>query len=474
MTNPSEDALDAVHEWLEENDIDLGQVHYSPSRDWLTIALSVSDVEELLDTTYHEYVNGEGVQVMRTTKYSLPRSLHEHIDVIQPTNYFGNTKALGSSPFGQEEWKSGGQHHPSWHHGGSNLSAVCNETAVTNLCLRTLYNTVDYVPQVPEKNYVATTNYLNQTANYSDFHIFMSQQRTDADPSYQYTYQIVADGVNNQNMEPLEALEMGLDLEANQDIQVSPFDRDHSLLLTHSQTVAGFIYPTRLTTYSTGGVSPVFTPDLQYPTNTNEPYLTWLSYVLAQPDSEIPKIITTSYADDEQTIPINYARRVCAELAQLGARGVTLLFATGDYGVGTNGTCVSNDGKNTPKFLPMFPASCPYVTAVGGTRDIPVEVVTFDETNSLVSGGGLSNYFPRPKYQDEVVERYLGEIGSLHEGLYNRTGRAYPDLAAQGYRYQIVYAGMTISFGGTSAAAPTVAGGMCTSALSWTYAIKLC
>lgn len=222
MTSPSEDALAAVNEWLEENDIDLDHVHYSPSRDWLTIALPVSDVEELLDTTYHEYVNGDGVRVVRTTKYSLPKELHEQIDVIQPTNYFGNTKALGSSPFGLEEWKSGVEHPPLSHHGGSNLSAVCNETAVTNLCLRTLYKTVDYVPQVPEKNYVATTNYLNQTANYSDFHIFMSQQRTDADPSYQYTYQIVADGVNNQNMEPLEALEMGLDLEANQDIQVSP------------------------------------------------------------------------------------------------------------------------------------------------------------------------------------------------------------------------------------------------------------
>lgn len=159
---------------------------------------------------------------MRTTKYSLPRSLHEHVDVVQPTNYFGNTKALGTSPFGMGDWKSGG-----WHHsyppgeGSQNLSAVCNETAVTNLCLRTLYRTVDYVPRVPEKNYVATTNYLNQTANYSDFHIFMSQQRKDADPSYEYTYQIIANGTNNQNMEPLEALEMGLDLEANQDVQVT-------------------------------------------------------------------------------------------------------------------------------------------------------------------------------------------------------------------------------------------------------------
>ncbi|KAF2158993.1 hypothetical protein M409DRAFT_38027 [Zasmidium cellare ATCC 36951] len=442
LTRPSEDALDAVHEWLQENGIYLDRVQYSPARDWLTVALPVSDVEDLLDTNYHEYTNDEGVRVVRTTKYSLPRSLHEHVDVVQPTNYFGNTKALGASPFGMGDWKSGGDHQP-WHHGGSgsqNLSAVCNETAVTNLCLRTLYKTVDYVPQVPGKNYVATTNYLNQTANYSDFHIFMSEQRKDADPSYQYSYQIVADGVNNQNMEPPEALEMGLDLEANQDVQ----------------TVGGFVYPTRFTTYSTGGLSPVFTPDLQYPTNGNEPYLTWLSYVLAQKD--LPYVISTSYADDEQTVPINYARRVCAELAQLGARGVTLLFATGDYGVGTNGTCLSNDGKNTTKFLPMFPASCPYVTAVGGTRNIPEEVVTWDESNSFVSGGGLSNYFPRPAYQDGVVEKYLGEIGSLHEGLYNRTGRAYPDLSAQGYRYQIVYAGQTFFFGGTSAAAPTVAG----------------
>ncbi|KAK4502120.1 hypothetical protein PRZ48_005543 [Zasmidium cellare] len=441
LTMPSEEALDAVHQWLEENGIRLDRVQYSPSRDWLTVALPVSHVEELLDTRYDEYSNDQGVRVVRTTQYSLPRSLHEHIDVIQPTNYFGNTKAAGSL---MGDWNSGGEGRP-WHHSApnsQNLSAVCNETAVTSLCLRTLYGTVDYTPQVPEKNYVATTNYLNQTANYSDFRIFMSQQRKDADPSYEYSYQIVADGVNNQNMEPLEVLEMGLDLEANQDVQ----------------TVGGIVYPTRFTTYSTGGLAPNALPDLQYPVPTNEPYLTWLSYILAQKDGDIPYVISTSYADDEQTVPLNYARRVCSEFAQLGARGVTLLFATGDFGVGTNGTCVSNDGKNTTKFLPSFPASCPYVTAVGGTRNIPDEVVTWDETNSYVSGGGLSNYFPRPSYQDAVVERYLDEIGDLHAGLYNRSGRAFPDLAAQGYKYQIVYAGMTTFFGGTSAAAPAVAG----------------
>lgn len=111
--------------------------------------------------------------------------------------------------------------------------------------------------------------------------------------------------------------------------------------------------------YSTGG-SPPFTPDTNSPTDTNEPYLTWLDYVLADPNP--PHSISTSYGDDEQTVPYNYAVRACQEFAQLGARGVSLMFSSGDNGVGTNGTCLSNDGKNTARFIPEFPTSCPYVT----------------------------------------------------------------------------------------------------------------
>jgi hypothetical protein len=36
------------------------------------------------------------------------------------------------------------------------------------------------------------------------------------------------------------------------------------------------------------------------PTNTNEPYLDWLNFILAQ--TAIPQVITTSYGDDEQTV----------------------------------------------------------------------------------------------------------------------------------------------------------------------------
>lgn len=59
-----------------------------------------------------------------------------------------------------------------------------------------------------------------------------------------------------------------------------------------------------LTFYSTGG-SPPFTPDSQTPTNTNEPYLDWLNFILAQ--STIPQVITTSYGDDEQSVSVGIA-----------------------------------------------------------------------------------------------------------------------------------------------------------------------
>ena len=49
----------------------------------------------------------------------------------------------------------------------------------------------------------------------------------------------------------------------------------------------------------------------------------------------------------------------------LGARGVTVVFGSGDGGVGDGDAdpapqqCFSNDGRNVTMFIPEFPASCP-------------------------------------------------------------------------------------------------------------------
>ena len=55
-------------------------------------------------------------------------------------------------------------------------------------------------------------------------------------------------------------------------------------------------YPTPQIYYSTGG-SPPFDPSEGTPTNTNEPYLDFLEYLLAK--DTIPQTLTTSYGDEE-------------------------------------------------------------------------------------------------------------------------------------------------------------------------------
>ena len=98
-------------------------------------------------------------------------------------------------------------------------------------------------------------------------------------------------------------------------------------------------------------------------------------------------MISTSYGDDEQTVTYNYAVEVCNQFGVLGARGVTLLFSSGDAGVGPRGSCYSNDGKNTYQFLPSFPASCPFVTAVGATARYP-EVAALDRVRNFTFTSG--------------------------------------------------------------------------------------
>lgn len=63
---------------------------------------------------------------------------------------------------------------------------------------------------------------------------------------------------------------------------------------------------------------------------------------------------TTSYGDDEQTVPFDYATTVCNLFAQLGARGSSIFFSSGDDGVGA-GDCLTNDGKKIKRFQPNFP-----------------------------------------------------------------------------------------------------------------------
>jgi tripeptidyl-peptidase-1 len=239
-----------------------------------------------------------------------------------------------------------------------------------------------------------------------------------------FTVTQIAGGSNQQTPLNSTQLDAQLDIEGNLD----------------AETIIGITYPTNLFTFNTGG-QPPFIPDAATQNDTNEPYLTWVQFVLNQ--TNIPQVISTSYGDDEHSVPLSFATSVCNSFAQLGARGVSLIFSSGDNGVGSTGTCQTNDGKNTSTFLPAFPASCPFVTTVGATKNVNPEIVATD-SNGFVSGGGFSNYFARPSYQDKVVPAYIASLKGQFSNLFNASGRGYPDIAAQGFHYLIVWNGTVI------------------------------
>lgn len=190
---------------------------------------------------------------------------------------------------------------------------------------------------------------------------------------------------------------------------------------------------------------------------SNEPYLDFLNAVLAE--QKLPQIISSSYGDDEQTVPQSYAQRVCRQFIQLGVRGISFLTASGDDGVGATDDCFSNDGKNTRTFIPSFPDVCPYVTSVGASKGFNPEVAAYDSLNDFASGGGFSQYFPRPPFQSHgnVVQNYISGLNGEFKGLFNSSGRAYPDIAAQGQHFVTVWDGHRIILDGTSASTPTAA-----------------
>jgi len=179
---------------------------------------------------------------------------------------------------------------------------------------------------------------------------------------------------------------------------------------------------------------------------------------------DLPPVHSVSYGNDEvqQSSPA-YMDACNAQFMKLGARGVSILFASGDQGVyGRSGT--GRDGR----FHPDFPASSPYITAVGGT-DFNVKTTIGAEKAWADGGGGFSDHFPIPDYQKAAVAAYkkaASVAGVLPDQKYwNNTGRGYPDVAALGGEQNpycvaatLVGGSSMLGVAGTSASCPVVAG----------------
>jgi len=196
-------------------------------------------------------------------------------------------------------------------------------------------------------------------------------------------------------------------------------------------------------------------------------------------DSHLATIVTNSYGFSTEALPPGYIKPYNDTLIQAAATGIGVYFSSGDSGDETSGVPGA-----TP--TPDWPASSPWVTAVGGTS-LAVGAANnylfetgWQTGNSRLtsgawaptppgsylygSGGGTSRLFPQPAYQAGVVP------DSMSRTYGGAPMRVVPDIAALGDPNTGMLIGQTQTFpdgttryseyriGGTSLASPLTAG----------------
>jgi tripeptidyl-peptidase-1 len=168
-----------------------------------------------------------------------------------------------------------------------------------------------------------------------------------------------------------------------------------------------------------------------------------------------PLVHSVSYDEFEDQLSPDFMRRGDEEFMKAGVRGLTILFASGDFGTGCNASSLP------AKFAPEWPPSSPYITSVGGTSSPSAKHVGLRTTEAAwaMSGGGFSYYAPQPSYQASAVAVYIKNTQGLPPAkFFNPSNRGFPDVAAWATEYSIVFEGQTAGVSGTSASTPTWAG----------------
>ncbi|KAF8264373.1 subtilisin-like protein [Lactarius quietus] len=402
LVAPYPETLKLVNSWLKHYGVS-SPISMTHGGGWLTVTgVPVSQADVLLGASYRIYrQTGTNGTILRTISYALPSVLHAHVQTVA-ANSSGDLLTMLSNRDGSD--------------------GDVGDIEVTPEYLRWLYKTATYEPVGMSRNTLGVVDYGDQSPSPEDLRAFMLDHRHDVEEDESFALTIIQ--INGGRYNPYKP---GI---------------EGSISTQYPETIA---YPIPLTYYSVGGVIE-WLPGSNLP-SPDDTYLAWLGYVIHQ--QNVPLTISIPSGDDELGFPPEYTKALCILFAQLGARGVSVIFASGDHGVG-KGQC--KDASGRVMFRPIFPASCPFVTSVGGTMDDDPEVA------APLSGGGFSYHFSRPWYQDEVVLTFLQNQGSEYAGLYNPGGRGISDISAQAVNFLMLRNLRDDHTNGTSCSAPTVAG----------------
>ncbi|KAI0256021.1 subtilisin-like protein [Lactifluus subvellereus] len=457
---PSEASISSAKSWLSDTGFHPDRIRVSPSKGWIDVNATVAEVEHLLDAEYYVYTHPSGHEQTSCESYSVPEYMREHVELIKPTVHFVHrlpdvpSSLHKRGKLGAPDPNQGPKTTGTKVTNANSLSLANCDKFITPDCLRALYN-IDYKPRCPNQNSFGIVEFTPQAYLASDLDMFFTDFSNSQVGKRPVLVSIDGGVVQTTDQSFGFNGESDLDLEYAMTL-VNPTPVH---LLQTGDLVEGAAFNNWLDavdrSYCTfeGGDDPNVDgiyPDTR-PGGFNQPE----SCGIIAP----PKVVSISYGQDEASLTAAYAERQCKEYGKLGMMGTTVLYSSGDFGVAGNGGVCLDGGV---KFNPDFPATCPFVTAVGATQINPGSTVKDPESaceQVIFSGGGFSNVFPMPDYQQHAVCDYLKDYPPPYTSQqFNNSGkvRAYPDLSANGANYvTAVDGGFTLVYG-TSASAPVV------------------
>ncbi|KAF8209685.1 peptidase S8/S53 domain-containing protein [Mycena galopus ATCC 62051] len=401
FVKPSSATTSALNDFVSAHGLNATVI--SPHEDWMSVTLPVSAANNLFAAQFEVYSHPSmSNTITRTLSVSLPQELVGHVQAIHPTTAFA--RPSGHKTIGHSQSKKRA------------TSPSCNthlaSGVITPACLQAIYG-IPATPATQSNNSLMVTAYVDEFARKADLEQFLKLTRPDIDPEAEsFTLVSLAGGIN-----PQSAADAGG--EASLDIQYT----------------AGIATGVPLQFLSVGG----------------EDFATALLDTTTFIDglADPPTVLSTSYSENEALFGATMASKICDGYMALGARGISILFSSGDGGVRGGHDDLSECNNST--FVPTFPNSCPWVTSVGATTGFGPETAT------NFTGGGFSNYFPMPSYQSDAVSGFLEQLPSDFFGVFNSNGRGYPDVALQGLSFDVVTGGNLTGESGTSASTPAFA-----------------
>jgi kumamolisin len=202
-----------------------------------------------------------------------------------------------------------------------------------------------------------------------------------------------------------------------------------------------------------GSIAPGANIAVYFGTNTDDGFIQALTAAVHD-DVRKPSVISISWGQAEETATSQMLQGLEQALEEAAAVGVSVCVAAGD-----NGSADELLAQWDHKPHVDFPASSTYSLACGGTTlvassaaNAPVETAWNEGASGGATGGGVSNFFPKPSYQANT---------NIPAPANSAGGRGVPDVSgnADPYSgYAVFVEGKAQVVGGTSAVAPLWAG----------------